>query len=185
MPKAEQTKLLLAQALKRLMQKTPLDKISVQDLVDACVLNRKTFYYHFKDKQELICWIFDTQFAALHDTNNDNSIIDELVEHLYANKSFYIAALTSNTQNNLREHLYHVVYKAILFQIKEALGQRTMSDKDMDTIGLFFTNAIVGYIYQWAKEGMTKSSSEFISGYYHLMRDTLDFIINKRVKPAM
>ncbi len=185
MPKAEQTKLLLAQTLKKLMKKTPLDKISVQDLVDACELNRKTFYYHFKDKQELICWIFDTEFAALHDTNNDNSIIDELVEHLYINKDFYIAALTSNTQNNLQEHLYHVGYKAILFQIKDILGSRQMAIEDMDMIALFFTNAVIGYLSQWAKEGMKKSPYEYISDYYHLIQDTLHFIINKRVKPSL
>lgn len=185
MPKAEQTKLLLAQALKKLMQKVPLDKISVQDLVDACDLNRKTFYYHFKDKQELICWIFDTEFAALHDTNNNNSIIDELVEHLYINKAFYIAALTSNAQNNLREHLFHVVQKAIRYQIKDILSSRYMSDKDMDMIALFFTNAVIGYIHQWAREGMKNSPAEFISDYYYLVQDTLDFIINKRVSPVL
>lgn len=185
MSKAEQTRLLLANTLKQLMQNTPLDKISVQDIVSACDLNRKTFYYHFKDKQELICWIFDNEFAGLHDKNNDNTIIDELVEHLYFNKDFYIAALTSDTQNNLREHLYKVGYKAILSQIKEILGKREMTPDDMNMIALFFTNAVIGYLSQWAKEGMKKSPFEYISDYYHLIQETLTFIINKRVKPVM
>jgi len=47
MAKPELTKQLIAQTLKKLMLNTPLDKISVQEIVDACGLNRKTFYYHF------------------------------------------------------------------------------------------------------------------------------------------
>ena len=32
-----------------------LDKISISEIVGAAGLNRQTFYYHFRDKQELIC----------------------------------------------------------------------------------------------------------------------------------
>jgi len=77
MAKPELTKQLIAQTLKKLMLNTPLDKISVQEIVDACGLNRKTFYYHFRDKQDLVCWIFDTEFASLTDANHNNSVLDE------------------------------------------------------------------------------------------------------------
>ena len=89
MAKPELTKQLMANTLKSLMQAVPLDKINVQDIVRACGLNRKTFYYHFRDKQELICWIFDKEFADLKDWNRNNTIIDELVDHLRSNKDFY------------------------------------------------------------------------------------------------
>jgi len=93
MAKPELTKQLIAQTLKKLMLNTPLDKISVQEIVDACGLNRKTFYYHFRDKQDLVCWIFDTEFASLTDANHNNSVLDELVEHLYKNRTFMLLLL--------------------------------------------------------------------------------------------
>ena len=52
------TKLLIAEAFVSLFEKTPLQKISVSDIVDASGINRKTFYYHFEDKNYLITWLF-------------------------------------------------------------------------------------------------------------------------------
>lgn len=49
--------------LKKLAEKNPLDQISIQDIAEAGRISRKTFYYHFKDKQDLVVWIFRTELA--------------------------------------------------------------------------------------------------------------------------
>ena len=36
-------------SLKKLLTKKPLEKISVADICTLCGMNRKSFYYHFKD----------------------------------------------------------------------------------------------------------------------------------------
>ena len=56
------TKRALAAALKELMEEFPFIKISVADICAKCDINRKTFYYHFKDKYDLVNWIYDTEF---------------------------------------------------------------------------------------------------------------------------
>ena len=43
------TKKLLADGLKELLGKKRLDKITVNELVTACGVNRQTFYYKFQD----------------------------------------------------------------------------------------------------------------------------------------
>ena len=43
------------------MEKT-FDKINISDICEPCYMNRKSFYYHFKDKYDLVNWIFDTEF---------------------------------------------------------------------------------------------------------------------------
>ena len=53
MPRSNQTKRLLAQSLMDLMTTTPLEKISVNDIVDHAGVGRNTFYYHFEDKYDL------------------------------------------------------------------------------------------------------------------------------------
>ena len=45
---APSTKLALANALKKLLQKKFLDDITVKELVEECEVNRQTFYYHFR-----------------------------------------------------------------------------------------------------------------------------------------
>ena len=48
------TKHALAAALKTLMADRPFAKISVGDICEACGMSRKSFYYHFQDKYELL-----------------------------------------------------------------------------------------------------------------------------------
>ena len=48
------TKKALAAALKELMTKKPLSKITVSDIISVCGVNRKTFYYHFQDIYDLL-----------------------------------------------------------------------------------------------------------------------------------
>ena len=67
MPRSNQTKRLLAQSLMDLMTTTPLEKISVNDIVDHAGVGRNTFYYHFEDKYDLVNWYFQsgvTQFLV-------------------------------------------------------------------------------------------------------------------------
>ena len=54
------TKRVLADSIRKLMEQRPLAKISVGDIVEECGLNRNSFYYHFKDKYDLVNWIFYT-----------------------------------------------------------------------------------------------------------------------------
>ena len=64
------TKRALATSLKELMAEQPFDKINVAQICERCNMNRKSFYYHFKDKYDLVNWIFDTEFIALLKNEN-------------------------------------------------------------------------------------------------------------------
>ena len=50
------TKSALASALKELMETTPFAKITVSDICAKCNMNRKSFYYHFRDIYDLVEW---------------------------------------------------------------------------------------------------------------------------------
>ena len=59
------TKTMMADAMKELMSEKPFAKISVGDICERCGMNRKSFYYHFKDKYDLVNWIFQTEFLKV------------------------------------------------------------------------------------------------------------------------
>ena len=56
----EKTKSLLVDAMEDLLQSTgkPARKVTVTELCEKAGVNRKTFYYHFKDTEDLIMWAF-------------------------------------------------------------------------------------------------------------------------------
>lgn len=74
---AERTRIWIADAMRRLMEKKPLDKIRVTDICREAEIGRPAFYYHFKDKYDLVTWIF---LYSVHKT--DIISVSSAVEHL-------------------------------------------------------------------------------------------------------
>jgi AcrR family transcriptional regulator len=63
--KRDETKRKIAEAFIGLVERNPIEKVSVAMLVEEMGINRKTFYYHFSDKSDLIVWIFRNRLARL------------------------------------------------------------------------------------------------------------------------
>ena len=105
MPRSNQTKRLLAQSLMDLMMTTPLEKISVNDIVDHAGVGRNTFYYHFEDKYDLVNWYFQsgvTQFLVERSAYASwNALLEAVEDYLLENKVFYCNALAYTGQNSL------------------------------------------------------------------------------------
>ena len=86
------TKKALVNALKELMEEKAFEKISVKDICEKCTMNRKSFYYHFKDKYDLVNWIFDTEFLSIAHKTPDPGIWDflnDICPFFYENRDFY------------------------------------------------------------------------------------------------
>ena len=64
MSESQITKKALAEAMKELMSERPMNKINIGDIVERCNMNRQSFYYHFKDKYDLVNWIYYTEFIV-------------------------------------------------------------------------------------------------------------------------
>ena len=80
------TKRALAAALKELMEHKAFEKISVSDICEACNMNRKSFYYHFKDKYDLVNWIYYTEFIEVALKKEHGSVwnlLDEICRYFY------------------------------------------------------------------------------------------------------
>ena len=56
-----ETKLLMSEALKRLIKNRPFSKITVQDIVAECNINRNTFYYHFENTYDLLSFAYEQE----------------------------------------------------------------------------------------------------------------------------
>jgi AcrR family transcriptional regulator len=64
-PRIRRTRVLLQQALGKLLETKEFDKISVQDIAEAATVNRATFYDHYTDKFALLECMVGTRFGEL------------------------------------------------------------------------------------------------------------------------
>lgn len=107
------TKRYIADRLIQLTDRKRLNKISVTDLCKECDINRSTFYYHFRDVQDVIHWIYHTEatlpvregIAANDDPNDTRFITKHILRNLYSHKQFYIQAIKIEGQNSLEDFI--------------------------------------------------------------------------------
>ena len=152
------TKQALAQALKKLMSARPLNKISVGDIAAASGLNRQTFYYHFKDKYELVNWIYYTEtlpyMGSFSDRAHWTDGLKALCHYLQDNRRFYINALDLPGQNSFQEYLTQFAHALVRSLAEDLMGQRRIPEEELEFIADFYAFAFVGLIIKWARMGM-------------------------------
>ena len=144
------TKKALANALKELMEEMPFAKISISDICGKCNMNRKSFYYHFKDKYDLVNWIYDTEFIAVtHKKNYEVSwdLILDIFEFLYEHRSFYRKALSIEGQNSFIDHFHDMIRTITSNHLQEIVPHDDSYDFQVD----FFTDAFVLATHKWIK----------------------------------
>src|ERR1700758_2698691 len=64
-PRIRRTRVLLQQALEKLLKEKDFDRISVQDIAAAATVNRVTFYDHYPDKFALLECFVASRFREL------------------------------------------------------------------------------------------------------------------------
>lgn len=159
---ANNTKTLLAESLQDLMRTHPLEKISVNDIVEHAGVGRNTFYYHFADKYDLVNWCFQKgimQFLTESPSlGNWQSIAEQLEQYFREHQVFYTNALSYTGQNNLRDYIQQFLSGVLVQRLREAQamqGQKEeLSESELRFAGNFLSGALMGILLPWVQGGM-------------------------------
>jgi len=159
------TKKALAAALRELMEEIPFDKIRIADICGRCGMNRKSFYYHFKDKYDLVNWIFDTDIITFIQNTSSNprfyeqmEMFQEVCNYFYENRSFYSKALKIEGQNSFSEHFREWIMPILKIRLAQIIG-----DSDDDFALNFFTDATVYTIERWLTDEQCMPPEQFVA----------------------
>ena len=149
------TKRALADALKAQLEEEPFAKISVGDICARCDMNRNSFYYHFKDKFELVNWIFDTEFleaVAQQPSGEYKAFMQQLLHYLYENRDFYRKMLKVQGANSFSEQLAQLVeahMKDLIAVQMEELSDQIPAQVVHQFHLTFVTDCIVCAVERW------------------------------------
>ena len=131
----------LANSFKELMKDNDFSKISVSDICRNCNINRKSFYYHFYDKYDLVNWIFDRDYSGfVYRNKGDSFFFKELCEYFSENSAYYRKVFMIQGHNCFLEHLYNHFYRLLIACKKEDSTDFEIS---------FYSDAIVSAIKRW------------------------------------
>jgi len=175
------TKKALAQALKDLMQETRFDKITVGNICDRCEMNRKSFYYHFKSKYDLVDWIYHTEFICFakdKEYNDELELLTDMCSYFENNKRFYRRVLKYDNQNSFFNSL-----TSLLMPVMEKAVDDMFADSENKTFFLtFFADSLILAIKKWLMDTNDMSAEKFVKLLHNTILTATENIVVKKHK---
>ena len=177
-----QTKQQLANALKNAMKKKPFSKITVSELVNACGMNRKTFYYHFQDIYDLLVWMFEQEAIGI--VKNFDLIVDYdealnfIMDYIEENESI-LNSVDSIGRDVLQTFFYQdfeSISRSMIESAERKLGKK-LPDGYRDWVCRFYTEGLSGMMIDWMRNRNRISRKEVIAYTTSMVRDSLTGIL--------
>lgn len=149
-----QTKKMLSAELKAKMEKKPLSKITVSEIVTDCGVNRKTFYYHFEDIQALLKWTLEQE--AIEIVKSFDLVLDSeeailfVLDYVERNKLILNCAYDSIGRDELKRFFYND-FNGIIMNLIESVEKMEHIKADEDYkrfLCEFYTEAIAGRLIE-------------------------------------
>lgn len=152
------TKHALAESLKKLLLKKPLNKITINDLTTDCGISRMAFYYHFKDIYDLVEWAcLEESRKALqgkktYDTWQEGLL--QIFEAVYENKPFIINAYNAVSREQIENFLFQLTHDLIMSVVEEQARSTSLTQEQKSFIADFYKYSFVGIMLDWIRQGM-------------------------------
>ncbi|MBQ9737192.1 MAG: TetR/AcrR family transcriptional regulator C-terminal domain-containing protein [Clostridia bacterium] len=142
------TKKALAMAFLRLTEREHISQITIGEICEICEMNRKSFYYHFRDKYDLIIWIYDNELESYNkDSGNKNvwDLFENICYVLDGKRKFYRKAFELSEGNSLKNHIGELFSHVI----REDLIKKAGNFEGMEDYIEFIKDSLVTSIEKW------------------------------------
>ncbi|MBQ0042963.1 MAG: TetR/AcrR family transcriptional regulator [Lachnospiraceae bacterium] len=162
---AIQTKQQIVDYTLELLEKKPINKITIRDIVSGCGITRNTFYYYFHDIYDVLDSTIDDTIRSLEAENTSESpdiAILNIISFMSKYRKVWANLLKTMGQEALSEYIMKRLHHIFLDNIKMQLGNRELSHTDMFIVCGFFEEALFGVLVRWVKGDVDTQSAEDI-----------------------
>ena len=150
------TKEIIIKTLFELLNEKPLAKITVKDIVERCGVNRNTFYYHFRDKYDIMHWIFEQEIVEKLPSEEES--FEMWFHTLFMNTcedyKYYRKLIKNLSVEEVRSDLYKLFEHRVRLMVEECLDDSVWNlrkEKEDFTV-VFFTEAFLGFYINYVRE---------------------------------
>ena len=127
------------------------------------------FYYHFKDKYDLVAWIYQNDLNDSLENYNDIFCREEtlfLLHRIQEKQFFYQKAFEAVNQNSLFTYMQNVNSKTTEAVFKRQLHLETLTDQQLFTIK-YNSYAWVGCLSEWVSLKCMPPPEIYVDFLYH------------------
>lgn len=156
----------IAESFKKLVQTTPIDKITIKEITDSAGVIRPTFYNHFQDKYELLEWIIKEELIFPTIPLFQGGFIKEGITLIFVNmekeKEFYTHASKLEGQNSFSSIVQKLIEELLLQYIVMKAGANSHFHNWMtpEMLAEYYASSIRFITMKWTTTGMPLPPSE-------------------------
>ena len=172
------TKHSLEQSLKNLLKTKPLNRITINDLVEECGISRMTFYYHFQDIYDLVEWscLEDAKKALkgrkTYSTWQEGFI--DLFHAVYENKPFIMNVYHCVSIEQVQKYLKPLTDQLLLDVLNELSKDMVIQEQDKQFIAKIYSYMFIGVMLDWIRNDMKEDPKTLVSRFGKAIQN--DFI---------
>lgn len=160
------TKKALAASLKKLMEDSALDKISIREITEDCGVNRKTFYYHFENIYDLVGWLFEEE--AIESVKKYNFVTDyeEVVRfsmnYIEENEHVVNSALDALGRDELKKFFYNNFVGSMRDVVDELSEGMTIPPDYIEFLINFYAESFASLLIDWVRNRSERNKEKYI-----------------------
>lgn len=179
------TKKALIESFVELLNEKSFDKITVQDIVNRCGVNRNTFYYHFQDIYMLLEELFKVEEQRVVDALENDCTWEECcregIRFAVANKKAIYHLYYSMNREVLENYLCDVIEFILRKYISLKFAIKDDNSDVLEFIIRFYKYGFVGILLEWiASDFSNELSEQFLEDMGKCLdNNTIHHFINK------
>jgi len=154
----------LAETVVRELKTKSIEEITVQDIISSCEISRSTFYRYFKDKFDLLNWIFSQYMDELtsyysHDSLCYKQVIFDITSFMSNSQMLFLKCFSYTGQNSFQEHFLQRTTEYITEHLEDRMDVEALS-KEYATIVAFNSAGVLHTIVNWLQGGCKETPRE-------------------------
>ena len=156
------TKELLGESFRELAKRKPINKITIANITDNCGMTQPTFYNHFRDKYDLMTWLYvsDTKAIMGRIGKDGYQWRDSLLDGMRYSAEHKSELLNAFTHTSGREafisHMMKINADLLCAEVRKKLMTENIPE-DIFLMIKIYCYGTVAYICEWVADSMPVS----------------------------
>ena len=170
-----------------LLEKKPFDRITVKDIVEACEINRNTFYYYYSDIYDLLEEVFMKELNELSEAHKQGRSWAEafikIANVAYSHKKVINNICASRSYDYLETYMYKACKMIAVDAVQNQAQGMLVPEEDIEFVASFYEYAYFGIISEWFRTGMREDPLKLGTQIW-LVVDHMKYALRKSEKRA-
>ena len=175
----------LKDAFIQLLNKKPVKKITVKEIVEECGFNRNTFYYHFTDIPQLLEKIIQDNMgdiaAQYSKIDSEEDCLNSIIDLALKNKNLLSNIYSSANRDLFEMYEWKICEQLAKICIDKKIKGRKIEEKYYQIILSDIKCICFGFIMNWLENGMKEDIYEDI----HLLCQIKEGNIEKMIEKSL